>query len=90
MSPTDIGPAAAGVGDAGVAPALTLLFDRNGNGIPDWKEPEEVLELIENLMGFIMSAFPGGGPAFQIAAFVVNDALPVARAITPLIPEAQP
>lgn len=75
-----IGDAAKGVGVAGKAPELTLILDRNGNGIPDYEEPAEIVKLITDVFGYIGAAVPGASMVGQLASFVLTKALPVISA----------
>lgn len=40
--PTRVGDAAEGVDKSGKMPVVAYYFDQNGNGIPDWLEPEQL------------------------------------------------
>lgn len=67
-TPTVVGPAAAGVARAGRAPPLTIIIDMNGDGVPDYRQPEQIAHLLGQVVKVVASLIPNGSPTARVLA----------------------
>jgi hypothetical protein len=77
--PIVVGPALTQPSRAGRAPVLTIILDLNGDGVPDFKQPEQIAHLLGQVVGLVSTLIPNASPTARVLA-PIEAVLPAVEA----------